>query len=124
MLTEIVNHLWQSTLIAACIAALVALQRDHGAHVRYWLWWAASVKFLVPFALLASLGNTFFRVDAPFVDLGDLPATLSVIAEPMPVATDWTPLALVWLGIWLAGFAGVVDRWVDRALNARTQVQS
>jgi hypothetical protein len=34
MLTDIVNHLWQSTLIATAIAALVAMLRDHGAHAR------------------------------------------------------------------------------------------
>ncbi len=57
MLTDIVNHLWQSTLIATAIAALAVMLRDHGAHVRYWLWWAASVKFLVPFSLLTMLGE-------------------------------------------------------------------
>jgi bla regulator protein blaR1 len=117
MLTGIVNHLWQSTLVAAAIAALAATLRDHGAHVRYWLWLAASVKFLVPFSLLASLGSTFFRAGAPLVDLADLPATLGVIAEPMPAAAAWTPLALVLLGVWIVGFAGVMCRWVVRALN-------
>ncbi len=33
MLTEIVNHLWQSTLVATAIAALAATLRDDGAHV-------------------------------------------------------------------------------------------
>jgi TonB family protein len=42
----------------------------------------------------------------------------------MPVAVDWTPLALVLLGVWLAGFAGVVGRWAERALNVRTLVRS
>ncbi len=123
MLTEIVNHLWQSTLVAAAIAALMALLRDHGAHVRYWLWWAASVKFLVPFSLLASLG-TLVRTDAPLVDLADLPATLSVIAEPMPAANAWTPLALVLLGVWPVGFAAVIGRWMSRAFNVRTLLQT
>ena len=61
MLTEIVNHLWQSTLIAFGVAALAATLRDHGAHARYWLWWAASVKFLVPFFLLSMLGSSARR---------------------------------------------------------------
>src|SRR5688572_15196723 len=108
MLTDIVNHLWQSTLIAAAIAALVATLRDHGAHVRYWLWLAASVKFLIPFSLLASLGSTLLRADTPLVDLAELPVALSVIAEPMPEAAAWTPLALALLGVWLLGFAGVI----------------
>ena len=61
MLTEIVNHLWQSTLVAAALAALAAMLRDDGAHARYWLWWAASVKFLVPFSLLSMLGSSARR---------------------------------------------------------------
>ena len=56
MLAEIVYHLWQSTLIALGVAALAATLRDHGAHARYWLWWAASVKFLLPFFLLSMFG--------------------------------------------------------------------
>ena len=43
MLNELVNHVWQSTLVAAAIAAIAALLRDDAAHSRYWLWWAASV---------------------------------------------------------------------------------
>jgi bla regulator protein blaR1 len=124
MLTDIVNHLWQSTLIAAAIAALVATLRDHGAHVRYWLWLAASVKFLIPFSLLASLGSTLFRADTPLVDLAELPVALSVIAEPMPEAAAWTPLALALLGVWLLGFAGVICKWVASALKVRALLQT
>ena len=57
MFAAIVNHLWHSTLFAAGVALLVPLMRSNGAHVRYWLWWAASVKFLVPFSVLAMLGR-------------------------------------------------------------------
>jgi hypothetical protein len=46
------NHLWQSTLFAAAAWLLTLALRRHRAQVRYWLWLAASVKFLVPFALL------------------------------------------------------------------------
>jgi TonB family protein len=124
MLTETVNHLWQSTLIAVAIAALAATLRNHGAHVRYWLWWAASVKFLLPFSLLTWLGTTMRGADTPLVDFAELPATLGVIAEPMPVAPDWTPLALVVLGVWLAGSATVVGRWAARAVKVRALLQS
>jgi TonB family protein len=75
------------------------------------------VKFLVPFSLLASLGSTFFGGGVPLVDLADLPVTLSVIAEPMPEAAAWAPLALVLLGVWIVGLAGVMCRWGVRALS-------
>ena len=124
MLTEIVNHLWQSTLIAAAIAALMLSLRDHGAHVRYWLWWAASLKFLLPFSLLTWLGGTLRGIDTPLVDLADLPVSLGVIAAPMPPATGWSPLALALLGAWLVGVALVVGRWAARALKVRALLRS
>ncbi len=50
------DHLWQSTLVAAGLALLaLAFRRTH-ARTRYWIWFAASIKFLIPFAALASLG--------------------------------------------------------------------
>src|SRR5689334_5959054 len=51
------NHLWQSTLFAAVAGLLTLALRKNQARARYWLWLAASLKFLVPFALLVSLGH-------------------------------------------------------------------
>ena len=51
------NHLWQSTLAAAAVALTTLAFRKNRAQVRYCLWLSASVKFLVPFVLLVSLGN-------------------------------------------------------------------
>jgi TonB family protein len=124
MLTEIVNHLWQSTLIITAVAALAAMLRDHGAHVRYWLWWATSVKFLVPFSLLALLGSTFGGAAVPLIEPADWPATLGLIAEPMPEAAAWAPLALALLGVWAAGFATVAGRWTVRTLELRALLRA
>jgi bla regulator protein BlaR1 len=46
------NHLWQSTLFALAAGVLTLTLRNNHARTRYWLWLAASVKFLVPFSLL------------------------------------------------------------------------
>src|SRR6202163_2115891 len=51
------NHLWQTTLFAIVAGLLTLLLRKNQARVRYWLWLAASVKFLVPFSLLIGIGN-------------------------------------------------------------------
>jgi bla regulator protein blaR1 len=51
------NHLWQSTLFAAVAGLLTLALRKNRAQVRYWLWLAASLKFLVPFSLLVSAGS-------------------------------------------------------------------
>jgi bla regulator protein blaR1 len=121
MLTEIVNHLWQSTLVVAAIGALAAMLREHGAHARYWLWWAASVKFLVPFSLLTLLGESLVNPDAPLFVLPEWPQALGVVAEPMPegAASTVTPLAFTLLGIWALGSAAVAGAWVARALDVR-----
>ena len=57
MILAVLNHLWQSTLCLLGAALLTLLLRRNGAHTRYWLWFAGSVKFIVPFTILATLGS-------------------------------------------------------------------
>ena len=52
----VLDHVWQSTLFAAAAALLAGSLRRNRARLRYWLWLAASMKFLVPFAALIILG--------------------------------------------------------------------
>jgi uncharacterized protein (TIGR03435 family) len=54
---ELCHHLWQSTLFLGIVALLAILLRKNQARIRYWLWMTASVKFLIPFSLLVSLGS-------------------------------------------------------------------
>ena len=58
----ILNHLWQSTAFAAIVALAAWALRRNSARARYWLWLAASLKFLVPFAWIVSTGA---RVQLP-----------------------------------------------------------
>ncbi|MFC5862983.1 TIGR03435 family protein [Acidicapsa dinghuensis] len=51
------NHLWQSTIFVILVWLLTLALRKNYARFRYWLWLAASIKFLVPFAPLISLGR-------------------------------------------------------------------
>lgn len=53
------NHLWQSTLFAFALWLITLLWRKNQARTRYWLWLAASLKFLAPFSLLIRLGSRF-----------------------------------------------------------------
>ena len=57
-LSYVLNHLWQSTLCAA-VAWLftLTLLRNNRAQIRYSVWLAASLKFLLPFAALVTLGS-------------------------------------------------------------------
>src|SRR5690349_8744773 len=81
VLDALADHLWQSTLFIAAAALLAAAFRRNRAHVRYWIWFAASVKFLVPFALLMALGQ---RIEwrpavAPTPSVN---AAIEILAEP------------------------------------------
>ena len=51
------DHLWQSTVFVAACGALSVFLRRSQARVRYGLWLAASMKFLIPFSLLVSVGS-------------------------------------------------------------------
>ena len=56
MIAPIADHLWQSTIVAVVIALITLALRANRPQVRYALWLVASLKFLVPFAALATLG--------------------------------------------------------------------
>lgn len=108
-MTAIVNHLWQSTAFAAVVALAAWRLRLHSPRVRYWLWLAASLKFLAPFSWIVSAGA---RVQLPSLapSLAALPvAGISTYFAPVPLPApsapvrgsfDW-PLSLALL--WLAG---------------------
>jgi len=112
---QLANHLWQSTLFAVLMAALCYMLRRDAARIRYWLWWAASLKFLVPFALLTALGN-WLGLRA---DMGPVPDawtnTVTVVAAPFSSrGSVWSP-GLIVLAVWMFGSAVVLAGWYRRA---------
>jgi len=118
--SALADHLWQSTLWLIVVWLTALALRRNGARVRYWLWTAASLKFLVPLSLLVSLGANFQWRDAPAVVqpavsfvMEDVltPATMAIVgSEPVsPSAPVW-PWAL--LSIWCGGAAVVVVSWL------------
>ena len=122
------NHLWQSTLFACVIALLMLALRSNRAQIRYWLWLAASLKFLVPFSLLVGIGSHLASTRASVTPKTGLyfvmeqvgqPFTRQAIAE-MPHATASTAsqklihLIPVLLVVWLCGFAVVLFVWCVR----------
>ena len=56
-MTGIVNHLWQSTAFTAMVSLAAWALRRNSPRARYWLWLAASVKFLIPLSWLVSTGT-------------------------------------------------------------------
>jgi hypothetical protein len=65
MLGPVIDHLWQSTLVVIAAAGATLLLRRYGARWRYWIWCAASMKFVVPFALIVGLGGQLAWQEAP-----------------------------------------------------------
>jgi uncharacterized protein (TIGR03435 family) len=128
VLTLIGDHLWQSTLLAALAALLALALRRHTAHVRYAIWLAASLKFLVPFAALIGIGGVLSWRTVDVVPLAEAPLILDTISEPFsrsPVAVgvaaangpapSWLDiLPRIVLGIWVAGTLLVIATWTRR----------
>jgi beta-lactamase regulating signal transducer with metallopeptidase domain len=81
MVELISDHLWQSTAFAAAVALLTPAFRSNRSHVRYWLWFAASVKFLIPFTALLWLGA---RIELMPIERSGQPiiGVLDTVARP------------------------------------------
>jgi bla regulator protein blaR1 len=119
MIPAIANHLWQCTLFAIVAALIALLLRSYQAKVRFWIWFVASAKFVVPFSILISLGA--HTAPAPVLRAGEdvswsSPASVRM-AQPfgielrsVPTHQEWAMPALA--GIWLLGcFAIACKRW-------------
>src|SRR5438477_8773047 len=76
------NHLWQTTAFAALAAGLVFALRRNEARVRYWVWMAASVKFLVPFAVLAVAAGHLAPRHVVAPEKADVYFAVNQVSEP------------------------------------------
>jgi len=125
------NHLWQSTLFALCVAGLASTLRGVPARTRYWMWFAASFKFLIPFSVLLSLGSSLAQMcvtssrlqPAPYysLDVFSQPFTFTPVAisEPMKTAllAPWHQsihLFFIVAVLWIAGSLVVLSCWMIR----------
>src|SRR5262245_2932077 len=76
----VANHLWQSTVFAVAAGLLAMALRKNHARTRYWIWWIASLKFLIPFSLLVGLGG-YFTWQSSSPPLSGEPYVSSVVIE-------------------------------------------
>jgi bla regulator protein blaR1 len=122
----VANHLWQSTLFVVLAAILTLALRKNYARVRYCLWLSASIKFLVPFSLLISLGGYLAkpRVSASpqsglYSVVEELSQPFSQAAAPVVAPVEHASSAfylLPWLqgvliAVWLLGFVATLSLW-------------
>ncbi len=112
MVAAMVNHLWQSTAFVLMIALMVLMLREQRAAIRFWLWFAASIKFLVPFSLLAALGTGFASGLPPPFAVTEWTAGIERIAQPVPETSSLPSLALLIAAIWIAGSVVLLARRV------------
>ncbi len=120
------NHLWQSTLCLAVAALLTLALKRNRARVRSAIWVAASVKFLVPFAALMTLGRQFGWRTSDAVVQPTLTVLIDTMSQPFSrpsaaIATAALPatssydlaavLPLVLVAIWLSGCVVILFMW-------------
>lgn len=117
MAALIAVHLWQSTLILAAAWLLTLACRRNTAAVRYGIWFGASVKFLVPLALLQWMGEQLGRslpgprpVEAAFIETAS-----AVFAPSLPaaaIAEDvWPQVRMALAAVWILGTTILCLRW-------------
>ncbi|MGD0193135.1 MAG: M56 family metallopeptidase [Rhizomicrobium sp.] len=122
------DHLWQSTLIAAALGILTLAYRENRSAVRYNLWFAASLKFLLPFSALTAIGKSLSPQFTPAQSVAPVfyrmaNAAHSFSGIPSVAVTPAIPeqnVAALLLIVWACGFAGLSVLWLIRwsRLNA------
>lgn len=134
----IVNHLWQSSCFVLLAGSLAFVLRKNSPKVRYWIWLSASIKFLMPLALLVILGSVFQRRTQRAIVFPSpvFSSTAVEIAEPLTMPSysrapalapvRWVPIVI---GVmWALGFVVITfarcRSWfrIRTALRASTPV--
>ncbi len=120
------NHLWQSTLFAITAGILTLILRKNHARARYWLWLAASVKFLIPFSLLVGLGSHLTWSHVAAGTNAGLYLAMEQVSQPFtqPTISRATPsiaspnlihlLPALLAATWLCGFLVILFVWYAR----------
>jgi beta-lactamase regulating signal transducer with metallopeptidase domain len=128
-----IAHLWESTLVAgaAWVLCRFVLAANH-PRVRFAVWLTASLKFLVPFALIVEAGrsmgprmvfamppqatatNPISAGGGPFVAFGPLG-----LSTPAAVTNANTFLSGALVAIWILGTLCVLAMWLRGWLRVR-----
>jgi bla regulator protein BlaR1 len=130
-LSPLANHVWQSTLFAAAAGLLTLAFKKNRAPVRYGLWLAASIKFLVPFSLLVAMGQQVGWRTTPPSPRPDLSYAIEGIGQPfapssqaatVPPAPSRAPAVL--FSVWFCGFLLGAGSWLRDWLRVRAVVRA
>jgi len=133
------NHIWQSTLFAAAAWLITIFLKNNRARIRYWIWFSVSIKFLIPFSLIVSLGgliapewskatveippewNVIQTINQPFnlPDLKEASPTSDIIGSPSPSGK----IPLIIFSLWLCGSFAVLLNWHKRGMRVSRMVR-
>ncbi len=125
----LMDHLWQSTLGVLFVWLATMALRSNRARVRFWLWTAASIKFLVPLSALVSVGESLRWRDAPVAVQPAVSLVLqsvqapAVVVDAMAVASiphSAPVLPWVLVTLWTAGALFVLLSWCRQWLSIRS----
>jgi TonB family protein len=112
----IVEHIWESTVVAIAAGGVSLILRRNSASVRYWIWFTAAVKFLVPFAALAALANQFALPQSPQAATNVLAAATIVFrGSALPAVSEATSVAIIF--VWASGACVVIVGWLSQWLR-------
>jgi len=121
----VIDHLWQSTLFAGLIGLVTLAFRTNGAHIRFFLWLTASLKFLVPFSLIVGAGKILNAPAHPATTpwpamLDDFIAPTHAVRTPGPGGHLET---ILW-SAWACGVAVVLLCWMLQGLKLRAALKA
>lgn len=141
----LVDHLWQSTVFVLAAWLLALALRRNRAGIRYAVWMAASLKFLLPFSLLISLGthlswpgevrtqqpafSSFMEnfaepllMNAPAARVHIAGNSAAVSVPTMAHSITWWPLLLA--AIWIGGTLFLALRWFAQWWQIRRTIRA
>jgi bla regulator protein BlaR1 len=123
------NHLWQSTLFTAAAGLLTLALRKNSSQIRCYLWLAASIKFLIPFSLLAMAGSNFGRHRAPSSFALIVEQVSDPFATPIPLMPPTQPSSVRVIprllgALWAIGSLTLATSWWRRWLRVRAAVHA
>jgi beta-lactamase regulating signal transducer with metallopeptidase domain len=124
MMALLFDHIWQSSLFAGGAGLLTLALRRNSANARFWLWFAASVKFLTPFAALTAFSSTLAAHLLPAPVMAPPSASAIFLMQPgaqpfsgaVPILSAAAPgpdLSIFLMLLWAIGFGVVAGRWLS-----------
>lgn len=114
-MAPLIDHLWQSVVCVALAWLLARMLAAQSATLRLWLWRIAALKFLVPFALIHTLGEwQGFPVRHSAIPPPALLVRAIELLSPVVTPAGSLGVSTMSLGVevMLAGLLAVASLWI------------